>query len=101
MDFLLVSLFVSFLLMGRLGNRVLVALKKIKYTLISLLTGLTIIFLIPGLFKNNLLRGVEISLTTGTLIYSLIELIFILIFIRNLPSTRKEEPNNEQQIPND
>ncbi len=101
MDFLLVSLFVSFLLMGRLGNRVLIALGKAKYTLIALLTGLTIIFLMPVLFKSSLLRGVEISLTTGTLIYSLIELIFILIFIKNLPSTGKEEPNNEQQIPED
>jgi O-antigen/teichoic acid export membrane protein len=80
LDFLLVSIFISLIVFGRMGNRILLAQDRNTYSILALLLSVISLFVFPFLFKNlDLLLGTELTLIISGFIYSVFQLIFIFL----------------------
>lgn len=80
-DFLLISIFISLIVLGRMGNRVLLAQDRNIVSLFAMILSVISLFIIPFAFrKTNIILMTEITLIIGGFIYSGLQSLFIFLF---------------------
>ncbi len=80
-DFLLISIFISLIILGRMGNRILLAQDRNLISLFAMILSVISLPTIPFLLKNmNILLMTEITLIVSGIIYSGFQSLFIFVF---------------------